>query len=152
MAVRRAECFHIKLRHSDQVRRAPAVSANVPVNHLEIVRILRRDVKNRCKVAKGTSASLSQDQSAHGDESSELYTPAQASTIRESWDILMRWSRVRTRRSYRRRHGILQETTKVSLPFCFLSLFPDVQQPTVAPELVSSLCHICTYVRRQGTS
>lgn len=117
MAVPKAECFHIKLRHSDQVRKPPGVSARVQVNHtLDPARIWRRDVRNQCKLADDKHTSVSGERQSANGAGNELYSPAQATTIRESWDILMRWSRVRTRRAYRRSNGILQETTKVRLP------------------------------------
>ena len=118
MAITKAECFHIKLRLSDQVRTPSGVSARVSVVYRpEPARAWRRDVRNQCKLAEDTHVSVSGErQSANGAGGSELYSPAQATVIRESWDILMRWSRVRTRRAYRRNDGILQETTKVWLP------------------------------------
>jgi hypothetical protein len=72
-----------------------------------------RDVRNYCKLAEDTHAPVSGRRQDVEPAPGELYTPAQATTIKESWDILMRWSRFRTRRIYRRQHGILQETSKV---------------------------------------
>lgn len=122
MAIRSTECFHIKFRNSDHVRKPPAVTASAILSpEPEMGRVWKRDVRNQCKLAGDTHLSVSGERQTRKTEGgSELYTPAQATTIRESWDILMRWSRVRTRRAFRRRHGVLQETTKVRLSVLLL--------------------------------
>lgn len=47
------------------------------------------------------------------EEANDLYPPAQTSTIRESWELLMRWSRIRTRRVREKRSGMHKDTRKV---------------------------------------
>eukprot|EP00892_Ulva_mutabilis_P004700 jgi/Ulvmu1/2601/UM014_0052.1 len=45
----------------------------------------------------------------------DLYPPAQTTTIRESWDVLMRWSRIRTRRIREKRIRMHKDLQKVAV-------------------------------------